>query len=453
MRIVIAPDSLKECLSALDAARAIEAGVKDAVPDAETVLIPMADGGEGTVDALVAATDGRYVEEIVRGPLGGDVAARFGLLGDGHTAAIEMAAASGLPLVPPAQRNPLVTTTYGTGQLIRSAIDHGASKVIIGIGGSATVDGGAGMAQALGARLLNGAGQPIGPGGGALGGLDRIDMSEATGFARKKYLSFFGGPIVPLIGIIVFAVCLLVGGAIGKIPFIGPVLVGLLFFLAVLAGFLIVFIAIGGLFGVPLMFATVAMEGTDTFDAVSRAYSYIFGRPWRLIWYTLVAAAYGLTVTAFVLIFTSAMIAAPIYIGGWAMGANFDQIKAFLVNPVWAFPAETGLGVKIGGVLVKLTLIVVWGLALGFIASYKATAMTIIYGLLRKDVDGTDMTEVFLEEEQEEEFEAPEEPEAGEEPPAEEAPPEAPAEEPPVEAPAEEGEEEEKKEEGGSVEG
>jgi len=284
---------------------------------------------------------------------------------------------------------------------------------------------------------------------------DRIDMSEATGFAKKKYLSFFGGPIVPLIGIIVFAVCLLVGGAIGRIPFIGPVLVGLLFFLAVLAGFLIVFIAIGGLFGVPLMFATVAMEGTDTFDAVSRAYSYIFGRPWRLIWYSLVAAAYGLVVTAFVLIFTSAMIAAPIYIGGWAMGANFDQIKAFLVNPAWAFPAEAGLGVKIGGVLVKLTLIVVWGLALGFIASYKATAMTIIYGLLRKDVDGTDMTEVFLEEEQEEEFEVPEpesEQEAGEEPAAEETPP-GPAAEEPADRPAEEGEEEEKKEEGGSGEG
>jgi len=178
MRIVIAPDSLKECLSALEVAQAIEAGVKDAVPDAETVLIPLADGGEGTVDALVAATEGRFVEETVRGPLGRDVAARFGLLGDGHTAAIEMAAASGLPLVPPARRNPLVTTTYGTGQLIRSALDHGASKVIIGIGGSATVDGGAGMAQALGARLLDAAGRPIGPGGGALDGLDRIDMSD-----------------------------------------------------------------------------------------------------------------------------------------------------------------------------------------------------------------------------------------------------------------------------------
>ena len=94
------------------------------------------------------------------------------------------------------------------------------------------------------------------------------------------------------------------------------------------------------------MFATVAMEGTDTFDAVSRAYSYIFGRPWRLIWYSLVAAAYGLVVTAFVLIFTSAMIAAPIYIGGWAMGANFDQIRAFLWNPAWQFPVEAGWGVK-----------------------------------------------------------------------------------------------------------
>ncbi len=273
---------------------------------------------------------------------------------------------------------------------------------------------------------------------------DRIDMSEATGFAKKKYLSFFCGPIVPLIGIIVFSVCLIVGGLIGKISFIGPILVGLFFFLAILAGFLIVFIAIGALFGVPLMFATVAMEGTDTFDGVSRAYSYIFGRPWRLIWYSLVATVYGLIVTAFVLHFTRAMVMAPIHIGGWAMGENFGLIKSFITSPTCAFPDGAGLGVKIGGYLVKLTLVVVWGLALGFIVSYKATAMTIIYSLLRKDVDGTDMTEVFLDEEQEEEFEAPEEP-------AEEVAETSPEE--PAEEPAEETAEEETKEEGGSVEG
>ena len=177
MKVVIAPDSLKECLSAQDVALAIEAGVRDAVPEFETVVVPMADGGEGTVDALVAATAGRHIERSVTGPLGEPVSARFGILGDGETAAIEMAAASGLPLVPPEKRNPLVTTTYGTGELIRAALDEGATKIIIGIGGSATVDGGAGMAQAVGARLVDEGEKEIPPGGGALDRLHHIDMS------------------------------------------------------------------------------------------------------------------------------------------------------------------------------------------------------------------------------------------------------------------------------------
>lgn len=137
----------------------------------------MADGGEGTVEALVDATGGRYVQTPVVGPLGEPVTARFGMLGDGTTAVIEMAAASGLPLVPPHRRNPMVATTYGTGQLIRKALDLGARRIIIGIGGSATVDGGAGMAQALGVRLLDAEGRELGPGGGELSRLSRIDLS------------------------------------------------------------------------------------------------------------------------------------------------------------------------------------------------------------------------------------------------------------------------------------
>lgn len=179
MRIVLAPDSFKESLTALQAVEAMAAGVSRVLPDADLVRVPMADGGEGTVQSLVDATGGRLVARRVRGPLGEPVDARFGILGDGVTAAIEMAEASGLQLVAPEQRDPMVTTTYGTGELLRAALDEGARRIIIGIGGSATVDGGAGLAAALGYRLLRQDGTPIAPGGGGLDELDRIDAAEA----------------------------------------------------------------------------------------------------------------------------------------------------------------------------------------------------------------------------------------------------------------------------------
>ncbi|GLH63973.1 glycerate kinase [Parageobacillus sp. G301] len=177
MKVIIAPDSFKESLSALEVANAIEKGFRDIFPEAEYVKIPMADGGEGTVQSLVDATGGRIVKTEVTGPLGDRVQAFFGMLGDGKTAVIEMAAASGLHLVPSEKRNPLVTTTRGTGELILAALDEGAEHIIIGIGGSATNDGGAGMIQALGGRLLNRHGQEIGPGGGSLSELADIDLS------------------------------------------------------------------------------------------------------------------------------------------------------------------------------------------------------------------------------------------------------------------------------------
>ncbi|HYK74030.1 MAG TPA: glycerate kinase [Pseudoneobacillus sp.] len=178
MKIVIEPDSFKESLSALEAANAIESGFKEIFPDAEYKKLPMADGGEGTVQSLVDATGGRIIEKVVTGPLGDPVQAFFGLLGDGQTAVIEMAAASGLHLVPIEKRNPLITTTRGTGELILAALDLGVTHFIIGIGGSATNDGGAGMFQALGGRLLNKNGEEIGPGGGALSELASIDISS-----------------------------------------------------------------------------------------------------------------------------------------------------------------------------------------------------------------------------------------------------------------------------------
>jgi glycerate kinase len=148
MKIVAAPNTFKESLSAIEAARCIARGVHRVLPEAKVVQVPMADGGDGTVQALVAATGGHMISRQATGPLGEPVEAYFGLLGDDQTAVIEMAVASGLHLVPDDQRNPMKTTTYGTGELIAAALDHGVQRIIVGIGGSATVDGGAGMAQA-----------------------------------------------------------------------------------------------------------------------------------------------------------------------------------------------------------------------------------------------------------------------------------------------------------------
>ncbi|MBM7704273.1 glycerate kinase [Metabacillus iocasae] len=178
MKIVIAPDSYKESLTALEVANAIEAGFKEVLPQAQYVKIPMADGGEGTVQSLVDATNGRIIEQNVTGPLGNKVTAFFGVLGDGKTAVIEMAAASGLHLVSPQERNPLLTTTWGTGELIKAALDYGVTHIIVGIGGSATNDGGAGMIQALGGKLLDKNGNPIGFGGGELEKLHQVDVAS-----------------------------------------------------------------------------------------------------------------------------------------------------------------------------------------------------------------------------------------------------------------------------------
>jgi glycerate kinase len=177
LKVVIAPQGFKGNLTALQVSRAIDHGIRRVVPDVVTSLVPMADGGEGTTQALVDALGGEMIPVAVTDPMGGHVLAHWGFLGDGVTAVIEMAAASGLSLVPPQKRNPLLATTYGTGELIRHALEKGCRKFIIGIGGSATNDGGAGMAQALGARLLDAKGEAITFGGGALSSLEHIDIS------------------------------------------------------------------------------------------------------------------------------------------------------------------------------------------------------------------------------------------------------------------------------------
>ncbi|MEC6815717.1 glycerate kinase [Photobacterium toruni] len=178
MKIIIAPDSYKESLTAMEVATAIESGFRQVMPNAEYIKLPMADGGEGTVQSLVDASNGTIIEHSVTGPLATQVNAFFGIMGDGKTAVIEMAAASGLHLVSPELRNPLLTTSYGTGELILAALDQGVEHIIVGIGGSATNDGGIGMAQALGVQLLDNNGQPLGFGGQALAQLATIDISH-----------------------------------------------------------------------------------------------------------------------------------------------------------------------------------------------------------------------------------------------------------------------------------
>lgn len=177
MKIIIAPDSFKESLSASAVADAIERGLRRALPDAECVKLPIADGGEGTVDALINATSGQRIPVAVTGPMGTPVNGFFGLLGEGKTAVIEVAAACGLQWVAPENRDPLFATSYGVGELIKAALDRDVDKIIIGLGGSATNEGGIGMLQALGCRCTTAAGEDVPWGAGGLDELADIDLS------------------------------------------------------------------------------------------------------------------------------------------------------------------------------------------------------------------------------------------------------------------------------------
>lgn len=188
MKIIVAPDSFKESMTAKEACEAIEKGMKIALPNAEFIKVPMADGGEGTTQSLVDATEGKMYFVETTGPLGEKVKSKFGILGNGEIAVLEMASTSGLELVPREKRNPMITTTYGTGELIKKAMDMGAKTILIGIGGSATNDGGAGMIQALGGKLLDENGKQISFGGGELSKIKKIDLSELD--SRIKNIKF-----------------------------------------------------------------------------------------------------------------------------------------------------------------------------------------------------------------------------------------------------------------------
>lgn len=184
MKILVAPNAFKEALSAKEAGEAIKGGLLRALPNSDIMVFPIADGGDGTIEVLVEGTNGEFIEKEVTGPLGERIKASFGILGDGKTAVIEMARASGLALVPKEKRNPAITTTYGVGELIREALERGVKRILVGIGGSATNDGGAGMAQALGAKLLDKNGNDLPFGGLALKELVSIDMSRFHPLAK-----------------------------------------------------------------------------------------------------------------------------------------------------------------------------------------------------------------------------------------------------------------------------
>ncbi|MBD3288306.1 glycerate kinase, partial [candidate division KSB1 bacterium] len=202
MKIIIAPDSFKASMTASEAAVAIQRGVRKVLPDVDIAKIPMADGGEGTVSALVASTKGRFVETTAFDPLGNEITGKYGILGDEKTAVIEMAAVSGLPLVPLEKQNPLNTTTFGTGELIRDALEAGCREFIIGIGGSATNDAGTGMAQALGVKFFRKDGSEITElmRGGLLREVAHIDVSGMHSAIADSHVTVACDVDNPLLG-------------------------------------------------------------------------------------------------------------------------------------------------------------------------------------------------------------------------------------------------------------
>ncbi|KUI19599.1 glycerate kinase [Mycobacterium sp. GA-1285] len=200
MRIVLAPDSFKESMTASEAVAAMESGVAAVLPDADVVGVPMADGGEGTVDAVVDALHGEHIEVPVSDALGRTVTARYGYVPLRQLAVIETAAAAGLELIPPGERNILCSSTFGVGELIRSALDRGAEDFLIGLGGSATNDGGTGMLTALGVAFLDADGKPLTPGGGDLLRLEHIDMTGLDPRLRDVRMRVASDVTAPLLG-------------------------------------------------------------------------------------------------------------------------------------------------------------------------------------------------------------------------------------------------------------
>lgn len=246
---------------------------------------------------------------------------------------------------------------------------------------------------------------------------ERIGLSDGLRFACSRYLSFVGGPLFPFVGVLVFLVLCLAGGLVAQIPWLGDLFAGVLWVLPLLAGFVMAIILVGVAVGWPLMFATVSAEGSDSFDALSRSYSYVYQRPWHYGFYWVIALIYGTIVTAFVVLFATLLV----YLSGWAVswGARQATVATFFAyapagwNTLFGpAPEEITFIESIGAWLVAVWLYALFVLMLGFVYSYFWTASTIIYFLLRRNVDATELDEVYLEDEEQEEFGMSPEPES-----------------------------------------
>lgn len=255
---------------------------------------------------------------------------------------------------------------------------------------------------------------------------ERVPIGEATSFAARKFGSFFWSPLVPFIFILIFLLCNVLLGILGRaIPTAGPVIVGLLFGLAAISAFLVLLLAIGTIGGFLFMWPTIAMEGTDSFDAISRGFNYLFARPWQTLWCWLVAKVYGIAVCGFVALFTLGVLHIAERSVAAGMGGAFAPIQMFLDTPTGS--AGMSVPILIAVTLIRVVEILALSLVLGFVASYAVSAMTIVYAVLRRDVDGTDMNELFMPEaEADEAAETPIEPKPAElnpaEPPADQKP-------------------------------
>ncbi len=234
---------------------------------------------------------------------------------------------------------------------------------------------------------------------------ERIEIREARKFACKKYWAYLWAPIVPTVGVGIFAGCVVVGGLIGCIPYLGVAVIGLFFPLALLAGFLVALILVGGVAGGAMMMPAISAEGTDSFDGISRAYSYVYSKPWRYLWYVGVAKVYGLICLAFVFLFTWLTVESAFWAGKVGLKAlygkwTFEDIYRFYSSWEFSKAAREGVWTHIWAFVIGIWAHLVWALFWGFVVSMVITASTIVYFLMRKAVDGTEMTEVFEEEEE-----------------------------------------------------
>ncbi|MEK6642581.1 MAG: hypothetical protein AABZ08_01630 [Planctomycetota bacterium] len=248
---------------------------------------------------------------------------------------------------------------------------------------------------------------------------ERIGLSEALTFSKSKFVGFFAAPLMPVGILLFFGVLLMLGGLVGAIPAIGELLVGIIFFLALIAGFILAFVMIGALVGYCMTFPTIAVEGSDAFDALSRTFSYVYQRPWRTVFYSLVSIGYGSICFLFVKFFVRLMlwathlfVSVSMNLGGPLLTEATTGPRPGKLDAMWHAPSLSGdtpfygsfdTGVQLSGIswfgqaLIKFWVYGVWGLVAAFVVSLFYSSSTLIYLLLRREVDATDMEEVYVE--------------------------------------------------------